>query len=96
MSKMIVKPMGEIVRRIVIEADVNGTVQVTGVVMEWEVKRGFRPAKVEKPMDVREMVLALIKVVQDYTIVLFATMGEGIIKDHGQENKNDNNSGESG
>ena len=99
MSK-IVRPFGELKKEIVIKSDVNGLITVEGCSYETVVTKGFRPTTAKVPMDAREMVLALIKVVQDYTAVLFASMGEGLIgaiNIYGkQENKNNHNPGQSG
>jgi hypothetical protein len=95
MSK-IIQPFGTLKREIVIKADDKGMIVVDAYNYETVVTRGFRPTTAKVPMDVREMVLALIKVVQDYSTVLFATMGEGIIKNNGkqQENKNNDHQGQ--
>jgi hypothetical protein len=96
MSKVII-PFGEVRKRIVIEADDKGLVRINANNIVLEVKRGFRPQSVEMPMDAREMVLACIKVIQDYSTVIFASMGEGLMN-HGKANKNEDNdhSGQSG
>jgi hypothetical protein len=77
------KPLIEVpfvkVKEINVQIDEKGTMRVAAI--EWvpEVKRGFRPSRAARPMDSREMVLALIRVVQEYTAVIFAGLGEGPI-----------------
>lgn len=92
----VIRPFGTVAKEIVIQADTNGIMRVNAYSLETGIVNGFRPSAQKIPMDAREMVLALIKVVQDYSTVLFATMGQGVIK-HGeqQENKNNDNSGQS-
>lgn len=94
MSKVII-PFGTLAKEIVIQADEKGIVRVNAHSFQTVVTKGFRPTVAKVPMDVREMVLALIKVVQDYSTVLFATMGEGVIK-HGETNTDNDHSGQPG
>jgi hypothetical protein len=67
MSK-IQKPFGRITKRIIIEADEHGTVRVNA----FDIPLIVRPNPPR--MDSREMVLALMKVVMDYTSALFSNM----------------------
>ena len=95
----IIKPFGELKKEIVIKSDVNGLIVVEACTYEAVATKDFRPTTARVPMDAREMVLALIKVVQDYSVVLFASMGEGIIgamKANGKTNKDNDNPGQSG
>lgn len=99
----VIQPFGKLAREIVIKADVNGLVIVEAAKIEampiQEQKRGFRPLTIVKevrvPMDAREMVLALIKVVQDYTAVIFAHIGEGVVN-HGETNQDNHSPGTNG
>jgi len=99
MSK-IIQPFGQLAKEIYIKADVNGLVVVEARTITATYTKGFRsPTTRSVPMDAREMVLALIKIVQDYSTVIFASMGEGLIgamKTNGEANKDNNNSGQSG
>jgi hypothetical protein len=72
MSK-IQKPFGRVAKRIIIEADDNGTIQVTGMNIPLIAPK-FGGALIAPPMDSREMVLALMKVVMDYTSALFENL----------------------
>jgi len=95
MSK-IIRPFGELRKEIIIKSDVNGLIVVDACIYEPVVTKDFRRTTARVPMDVREMVLALIKVVQDYSTVLFASMGEGLIgamKANGKTNKDNDNPG---
>jgi hypothetical protein len=94
MSKVI-RPFGELAKEIVIRADVNGLVVIEAYNIQTVIAKGFRPSTQRMPMDAREMVLALIKVVQDYCTVIFASMGEGVLN-HGQTNKDNDHPGQSG
>jgi hypothetical protein len=94
MSKVI-RPFGELAKEIIIKADVNGLVVIEACNIQTVITKGFRPSTQKVPMDAREMVLALIKIVQDYCVVIFASMGEGVMNHGQQTNKNDNHSGQS-
>ena len=102
MSK-IVRPFGELAKEIYIKADVHGLIMIEArnIVPAFKMK-GHVPSQngsTSVPMDVREMVLALIKIVQDYSVVLFASMGErpvGAMKSNGETNTNNDNPGQSG
>lgn len=93
MSK-IQKPFGRVAKRIVVEADDNGTIQVSSASFPLIVPKGAPPAT---PMDSREMVLALMKVVMDYTSALFEnltmrTAAEGSSNEEtGQDNQTTSN-----
>jgi hypothetical protein len=97
MSKVI-RPFGELAKEINIKADVNGLIVIEACNYQTVITskgKFFDPAKAKVPMDAREMVLALIKIVQDYCTVIFASMGEGVMN-HGQTNKDNNHPGQSG
>jgi hypothetical protein len=95
----IIQPFGQLAREIHIKADVNGIIIVEAYNHRATVDKRLHQHMQITPMDAREMVLALIKVVQDYTAVLFAGMGEGLIgamKSNGQANQDNDNPGKSG
>ena len=92
MSKVITV-FGELAAQITIKRDVKGVIIVEAFNVVPAVKRGFRPTMVQVPMDIREMVLALQKVVTDHCVVLFATMGEGLNGKIKTTDKDDNHSG---
>lgn len=94
MSKLI-QPFGEVAKEIVIQADTKGLIKIEAYNVQTVIAKGFRPTNQKVPMDAREMVLALIKIVQDYSVVIFASMGEGVLL-HGKKDQNDDHSGQSG
>jgi hypothetical protein len=95
----IIQPFGRLAIEIHIKADVNGIIIVEAYKHVATVDKRLHQHMQITTMDAREMVLVLIKVVQDYTAVLFAGMGEGLIgamKSDGQANQDNDNPGKSG
>ena len=92
MSK-ILQPFGTLASEIVIRADTKGLVMVEAHNFVPVVKRGFRPEIQKEPMDSTVMVLALQKVVMDYSAALFQKLYEeqrkGQQRSNGQESNHD-------
>lgn len=87
MSGKIQKPFGRVAKRIVIEADDNGTIRVVAVNVPLVSVAGAPLL----PMDSREMVLALMKVNLDYTSALFETLTLTEGKSDGQQERENKN-----
>lgn len=78
----IVKPFGRVAKRIIIEADDNGTIRTAA----FDVPRVAVAGRLQQtPMDSREMVLALMKVAMDYTSALFMNLKLEGKSDNGQQ-----------
>jgi hypothetical protein len=85
----VLQPFGRVVKRIVIESDEKGLIRVDAKTI------GFVPnlANVvgKTPMDLREMVVALLKVALDYSIVLFSGVRLEGGKANGETDNHENN-----
>jgi hypothetical protein len=93
MSK-IVKPFGELRKEIIVRADDKGLIVVDAFEYTPAQARGFRPTVMKTRMDSRLMVLALLKVVTDYTSALFQGLTPGPQEDKPNGKEQQNTSGD--
>lgn len=84
-EQQIVKPFGRVAKRIIVEADDNGTIRAFG----FDIPLLAVSANQQTPMDSREMVLGLMKVVMDYTSALFMNLKLEGTSDNGQQKSTD-------
>lgn len=85
-QEQIVRPFGRVAKRIIIEADDNGTIRTVA----FDVPLVAVAGRIQQtPMDSREMVLALMKVVMDYTSALFMNLKLEGTPNNGQQTSTD-------
>jgi len=85
----IVQPFGRVAKRIIVEADDKGMIRVNAFDIPLVIVKAGQATPMV-PMDSREMVLGLLKVVSDYTSALFnMTVMKGSPTDAKQESSSE-------